>query len=226
MGVFCLKNLYNKHKAHISYSLKQKSKKISVMILLMTFNISFWITFKNVEKNFQPIVTALATSYAGTYATTAVNEAVKQIANSKIDYSEICNISKNENGDIKSITVDTATINLIKLKISETIIKNIEKSDSQQLGIPIGNLTNTYILSGRGPEIPVKIMTVSSPKVAVESKFESAGINQTKHKISIITNVDIQIILPYETTVKSIQSESLMCETIIVGNIPNVYISK
>lgn len=226
MGVFFLKNLYNKHKCHIIYSIKLKCEKVILIFLLIIFNISFWITFKNVEKNFKPTVTSLSTSYSSTYAVSVINQSIKEVTDNKINYSDICQINKNDEGEIISITTNTSLINSIKLKLSNKIIENLRKKNSQDLGIPIGNLTKTYIFSGRGPKIPIKVMTASSPKIVVESKFESAGINQTKHKISIITTVEIQIILPYETLTTAVSSESLICDTIIIGNVPNVYVSK
>lgn len=224
-GVF-VKNLYNKHKTHMIYSIKLRCQRVIIIILLMIFNISFWITFKNVEKNFKPTVTALATSYSGTYTTSIINQSVKETTDKKINYSDLCHINKNDKGEIISITTNTSAINSIKLKLSDKIIENLRKKDSQNLGIPIGNLTKTYIFSGRGPKIPIKVLTASSPKIVVESKFESAGINQTKHKISLVTTVQIQIVLPYETLTTSVSSESLICDTIIIGNVPNVYVSK
>lgn len=221
-----MKNLYNKHKCHIIYSIKLKSEKVILIFLLIIFNISFWITFKNVEKNFKPTVTSLSTSYSSTYAVSVINQSIKEVTDNKINYSDICQINKNDEGEIISITTNTSLINSIKLKLSNKIIENLRKKNSQDLGIPIGNLTKTYIFSGRGPKIPIKVMTASSPKIVVESKFESAGINQTKHKISIITTVEIQIILPYETLTTAVSSESLICDTIIIGNVPNVYVSK
>lgn len=226
MGVFFLKNLFNKHKCHIIYSIKLKCEKVILIFLLIIFNISFWITFKNVEKNFKPTVTSLSTSYSSTYAVSVINQSIKEVTDNKINYSDICQINKNDEGEIISITTNTSLINSIKLKLSNKIIENLRKKNSQDLGIPIGNLTKTYIFSGRGPKIPIKVMNASSPKIVVESKFESAGINQTKHKISIITTVEIQIILPYETLTTAVSSESLICDTIIIGNVPNVYVSK
>ena len=40
---------------------------------------------------------------------------------------------------------------------------------------------------------------------------------QTKHKISLVTSVEIQIVLPYETLTTSVSSESLICDTIIIN---------
>ncbi len=87
-GVF-LKNLYNKHKCHIIYSIKVKCQKIVLIFLLITFNISFWITFINVEKNFKPTVTALSTSYSNTYTVSVINKSIKEITDNKINYSDL-----------------------------------------------------------------------------------------------------------------------------------------
>lgn len=194
--------------------------------MLILFNISFFITFKYIEKNFQPTVKALATSQSQTFIMSTIDESVEEIPDIFTNYSELCYITKNEKGEIISITTNTNIINKIKLNLSENIVERIKHSHLQNLGIPIGNLTNTYILSGRGPKIPIKILTSSSPEIHIESKFESAGVNQTKHKISIITNIKIQIILPNETLHEQVSYEALLSETIIVGKVPDVYVSK
>lgn len=221
-----MKNRYKKHKNHIIYSINIRFKKTMGIMLLITFNISFLLTFKIVENNFKPSVSSLAASCSSTYVTSVINKSIRDSTEQKINYSDLCKINKNDDGEIISITTDTSAINNIKLKLSENIIKNLNYTKDHTLGIPIGNLTKTYILSGRGPEIPIKILTTSSPKITVESKFESTGINQTKHKISLVTTIEIHIILPYETTTKTVISESLICDTIIIGKVPDVYIAK
>lgn len=221
-----MKNLFNKHKTHIIYSIKLRGCKILIVFMLIIFNISFWLTFKVVEKNFKPSVSALAASYSSTYVTSLINKSFEEIKDKKINYSDLCKINKNENGEIMSVTTDTSTIHDMELRLSNRLIEKLSKNDYQDLSIPIGNLTKTYIFSGRGPKIPVKILAASSPATKVESKFESTGINQTKHKISLITTIEIRIVLPYETLTTTITSEALICDTIIIGNVPEVYISK
>lgn len=224
-GVF-LKKSYIKHKTHIMYSIKNRSKKIMIMIIVFIFNISFLFTFKHIERNFQPTVEALAISKANTYTINIIDKSIEEISENQICYSEICSINKNENGEIISVTTDSNKINRLKLNLSTSIAKNINRNTTYSLGIPIGNLTKTYILSGRGPEIPIKLLTASSPEIHLESYFESAGVNQTKHKMSIIVSIDVQIILPYKTLSEKISYETLLVETIIIGKVPDVYVSK
>ena len=221
-----MKNQYKKHKSHIIYTIKLRNKKIFIIIMLIIFNTTFLFAFKKIETNFQPAVKALATAKVINHIMTTIDSSISEIPNTYTDYSDICQINKNEAGEIISITLNTNDVKKIKSHLSKTIVKNITQTHIEDLGIPIGNLTKTYILSGRGPKIPIKILTASSPNIHIESHFEDAGINQTKHKITILTNIDIQIILPYETIYKKVSYESLLSETIIVGKVPDVYVSK
>lgn len=195
-------------------------------MMLIIFNTTFLFAFKKIETNFHPTVKALATAKVINHIMTTIDSSITEIPDTYTDYSDICQINKNEAGEIISITLNTNAVKKIKSHLSRTIVKNITQTHFEELGIPIGNLTKTYILSGRGPKIPIKILTASSPDIHIESHFEAAGINQTKHKISIYTNIDIQIILPYETIIKKVTYESLLSETIIVGKVPDVYVSK
>ena len=221
-----MKNIYQKHKTHFIYTVKLKSKKIMIITMIIIFNTSFLFTFKKIETNFQPIVKILAISQATNYTLSSINKSLAEISDTYTDYSNICQITKNENGEIISLTINANVTKNIKSNLSKSIVNNIQNTHSEDLGIPIGSITRTYILSGKGPEIPLKILTSSSPDIHIESRFESAGINQTKHKITIHTNINIQIILPYETISKKVTYESLLSETIIVGKVPDVYVSK
>ena len=52
------------------------------------------------------------------------------------------------------------------------------------------------------------------------SEFESAGINQTRHKIYINVKTKIRIIIPLKSSDIEVSNEIPIAETIIVGKIP------
>ena len=106
------------------------------------------------------------------------------------------------------------------------LIGLINNTSYEDVEIPIGSITKSHFMSGRGPKIPIRLLITGSPKMEIDNKFESAGINQTKHKISIITTVEIEVILPYDNVKTTVSSETMLFETVIVGKIPNVYVSK
>ena len=53
------------------------------------------------------------------------------------------------------------------------------------------------------------------------SNFEGAGINQTRHRIFVEVKTKIRIILPSNNNEIEIIHQVPICETIIVGKIPD-----
>ena len=51
------------------------------------------------------------------------------------------------------------------------------------MSIPVGTLTGSALLAGRGPRITVRMESVGSSAARFENAFTSAGINQTQHQI-------------------------------------------
>lgn len=221
-----MKNKFSKHKSRIIYSLNLSGHKILLPALLIVTFLLTWAVYAYTEKNIRPAVTSLAISRANTVAAEIINNAVSKIRADEAEYSKMCEITKNQNGEILSITTNTQKINAVKLKISSALIKLIENTYSEEIKIPIGSVTKSHFVYAKGPKIPIKILITGSPKTQIENKFESAGINQTKHKISVITTVEIEVVLPYESVKTAVSSETMLSETLIVGKIPDVYVSK
>lgn len=184
------------------------------------------VTYKIVEDTLRPVVTTLALSEINTLCTKLINDAVTEIAVKNADYSNLCYINKNDQGEILSVSSNPRELNNLKTQITEMLINTVNSWVEHEVYVPIGHLTNTNFLTGKGLKIPIDLLITGSPKIDFDNKFETAGINQTKHKISIIAYVEFDIILPYETVRTSMETETLLYETVIVGNIPNVYVSR
>ena len=56
------------------------------------------------------------------------------------------------------------------------------------------------------------------------TEFQSAGINQTIHKIYVIVLLSVTVALPASEISVETQSEILVCENLIVGKVPNTYL--
>ena len=56
------------------------------------------------------------------------------------------------------------------------------------------------------------------------SKFESAGINQTLHKIYVYMKTDVTIVMPMAKLNSVNETESLVCESLIIGEVPHTYL--
>ena len=96
--------------------------------------------------------------------------------------------------------------------------------DTSDLGIPLGSLILPEVLSGRGPEIPIKIISIRNSDAYFESSFSQAGINQTLHKLSMNVLVDVSVLVLGKTENFTVKSQVVVAETVIVGNVPNTYL--
>ena len=55
-------------------------------------------------------------------------------------------------------------------------------------------------------------------------EFDSAGINQTRHKISLEATASVRIVLPSGARTVTAHTSALMAESILVGDVPQSYI--
>ena len=96
--------------------------------------------------------------------------------------------------------------------------------ESVGVEVPLGWMTNNSTFFDIGPDITVNVESVGSLDVAYESVFESAGINQTRHKIYLKVNAKLKVKVPLHSEEIRVKCEIPVAETIIVGKIPNTAI--
>ena len=87
----------------------------------------------------------------------------------------------------------------------------------------IGNLILPELFSGRGPGIPLMVLSISTSDASFRNAFTSAGINQTRHRIILDVDVHVSILLPGLTTYTKVSNEISVAETVIVGGVPDTY---
>ena len=56
------------------------------------------------------------------------------------------------------------------------------------------------------------------------TEFEDAGINQTRHKIYLILNATVRILIGNAAQTVVISSQVLISETIIIGDVPQSFV--
>jgi len=151
-----------------------------------------------------------------------INDAIdKQIANGNIQYDRIVYFEKDLNGRITALKTNMSEINRLKTDILNIINDEILALDTSELGIPLGSLFLPEFLSGKGPEIPVHIMSIRNSESSFSSSFSEAGINQTLHQICMHVSVDVAVLVFGETKYFSVLSQVVIAETIIVGQVPD-----
>lgn len=150
-----------------------------------------------------------------------INDAIdEQIATGDVHYDRIVYFEKDLNGSITALKTNMSEVNRLKTSILNIINDEILELDTADLGIPLGNLILPEFMSGKGPTVPVSILSIRNSDASFSSSFTQAGINQTLHQINMHVSIDVAVLVFGETNYFTISSQVVIAETIIVGQIP------
>ena len=149
----------------------------------------------------------------------------KQIADGVIQYVRIVYFEKDLDGRITALKTNMSEINRLKTDILNIINDEILALDTSDLGIPLGSLFFPEFFSGRAPVIPVHILSIRNSDANFASSFSQAGINQTLHQLTMVVSVDVAVLVLGETSSFTINSEVVVAQTVIVGDVPNTFLN-
>ena len=190
-----------------------------LFIILLTFGV-----MKYSETRIRPIITSMAEAHARSIGSKVVGEAINEEIEAKnITYDDLISFEKGENGKITALKTDIIMVNRIKSRLSVVILEKLANMDDINLYIPIGNLINGEFFSGRGPKIEIIVIPIGSVVTNITNVFTSAGINQTRHQIMLEVHVTVSIIMPFTVESTDISTAIAIAETIIVGDVPEMY---
>ena len=150
----------------------------------------------------------------------AINDAVDS---GRIDYGRLVSFDKDANGHVTALKSNMAEFNRLQASISDDILQRMADVSTTDLSIPIGTLTGSPLLAGRGPCLHVRMQSVGTATARFDNQFSSAGINQTRHRILLDVDVHVSILLPGLTTYTKVSNEISVAETVIVGGVPDTY---
>lgn len=194
----------------------KKTLKIAIIILIAIFTSAYIIN------GMQPIFEDICVSEAKAIATKVSNEKATQVMKN-YKYEDIVTITRNSNNNITGIEFNIITINEIISDVAIKIQEGLDETKSKDIGIEIGTFTGSKILTGRGPKINYKIISIGDVETDYRSEFKQAGINQTLHKIYLQVNCKVSILTPFNTIEEQIQNQVILAENVIVGEIPQTY---
>ena len=169
--------------------------------------------------------TEIALSDARDAVTLAISDAIyEHMAEGNYGYDHFVTLEKDINGHVTAITTNMSRINALSNRVLRDVV-NASESGVLDISIPLGNLLGLNLMLGRGPDVPVKIVTLTSSYADFRNDLVSVGINQTKHQIILEVVVEIDILIPFQTITAEVVSEILIGETIIMGEVPETYLS-
>lgn len=181
-----------------------------LLALLLAFRSEYHETIRN-----------LAETQVRNSTSDLINDAIdRQIKDGSIQYDRIVYFEKDLEGRITALKTNMSEVNRLKTDILNIINDEILALETSDLGIPIGNLFLPEFLSGKGPNIPVNIISIRNSDALFYSSFTEAGINQTLQQLTMEVSVDVAVLVLGQGTNFTVSSQVVVAETIIVGQVP------
>lgn len=170
-----------------------------------------------------PLVITNTQSQIKTYATRSINYAVADTMNQDVSYGDLINIIRDENNNVSYIEANSVRINLLSKSMSKVVMNNFLEFAKRPIKIALGSFSGISMFVGAGPKIAFEINPFGEVYCNFISNFESAGINQTYHKLYLTISLKVYVVFPFRQLKINSNAEVLLCETLIIGKIPEVY---
>lgn len=188
---------------------------ICLLLLLMFFVFRF---------KYRDSLAKLAQTQVTNTTSDLINDAIdSQMINGNIQYDRIVYFEKDLNGRITALKTNMSEVNRLKTAILNLINDEILAMDTSELGIPVGSFLFPEVFSGKGPSIPIRILSIRNSDASFHSNFSEAGINQTLQQLTMDIQVDVAVLVLGQTSSFTVSSQVVVAETIIVGQVPEMF---
>jgi sporulation protein YunB len=191
-------------------------------VFLIVIFICISIYFNNIV---YVIISKYAKAKVKEMTVAAVNKAILNVISEDLLYSDLVEITTDNDGNITMMQANTVLINQIAQKTAEQSAKELKNIGEQILEIPVGSLTNSPLFTGYGPPISVKILSDGNVICRFKSAFDQAGINQTRHRIYIEVTANMDIVLPAASGSIDSVLEIYIAEAVLIGDVPHTFLN-
>jgi len=193
--------------------------------LLIVLLVCFLVALLVFRQKYHAAIRSLAETQVKNVTSDLINDAIdQQIESGNIQYDRIVYFEKDLNGRITALKTNMSEVNRLKTDTLNLINDEILALDTADLGIPLGSLLLPELFSGRGPAIPIHILSIRNSDASFTSDFSEAGINQTLQQLNMHVSVDVTTLVLGRANVFTISSQVVVAETIIVGQVPETYL--
>ena len=200
-------------------------RKIIVKLLVLLFVAALiGVVVLSYRKSARQVAMDYAHAEVYSLTATAVNDAVYTVMSELCD-QQLVTVQQNSVGDVVLLQANSAVIGKIAKETAKIVEGKINSVNHLLVSIPIGTLSGVTFLIGSGPKVKFTVDPIGSVACKIYSQFESAGINQTLHKIYLEITSNVDVVLPNRTSSVTMQTPVLLAESVLVGKIPDTYLN-
>ncbi len=203
--------------------MKRKLRAAAVCVLVLAIVVGAGVY---VRSNVVPLVTDKAYYSIRGEAVLALNNAYQSTVEqmTSLGYSDFVSIKYNAAGEINLISVDMLKVNNVMSYISTVVLDEMQAIAVNGVDVPLGAFSGILLLGDSGSNVNVEVETVGIAECNFRSDFETVGINQVRHSLYIDIVAIANVVLPLYAKDVFCESSLLLCENVIVGDVPEFYL--
>ncbi|MBS3874118.1 MAG: sporulation protein YunB [Firmicutes bacterium] len=192
----------------------------SVRLYLVVTSVLLGLLVHLIDVRLLPPLTAIAEMRAKMLATQAINEAIITKIADDVSYGTLISVHLDRAGRPAWAQVNTMEVNRIVASTTLRVQQFLERLEGTVVAIPLGQALGSPILANFGPRVQFTIIPVGAVNVEVADAFESAGINQTRHKIYLQVYATVQVVIPFVSQSVSVRSQLPIADVTYLGEVP------
>ena len=191
-----------------------------ILFILMLFSV---LTVMIAEKRLGPVLRTWAETRAISLATRAINVAVEEMMAVNLSQVAMAELIRDGEGRLQAIQYDMGEVNRVSSQATHKILQTLTNMGQEVFPIPAGQLTGLDFLASWGPGIPVRMIPIGGLTTTPVASFESAGINQTWHRVLLDVQVVMRIAVPLVAEEILVSTQVPILEEVFIGSVPTWY---
>ncbi len=200
----------------------QFKKKLKLNIVIIFSAILLVFLYANANKVLLSTAEASFEAVKSNSAYLAIGKTLEEFGT----LNDVISIEKDNLGNIVFVSTNTLKLNAFSKKIADKTYEIYSKTLDEGVDVPIGAFTGVKFLSGIGFKINFKLISIASVKCEYSSVFKEAGINQTQHQLILNVVINYDIVTGFNTIKKESKIEVVCYDNVILGNVPEIYLTK
>lgn len=121
------------------------------------------------------------------------------------------------------IIADTALINSLSARAAALAQELVAGETGGRVKLPLGTVTGLASLSGLGPELAIRFAPMGAVEGSITSSLRASGINQSLFSVELTLSASVRLLLAGRDEEVKIKTTVPICETVVVGRVPQVY---
>lgn len=202
--------------------MQKRRKKLIIITILIVLLLSSILYYEYIVS---PLVNSIATEEIRSQVIDIINYANTYLQSLSLFYNDYFTIYYDNDNNVSAIVANTGLINQVNMILQKQVQDQLNELRTKKISMPAGAFTGSSLIATFGVSIPINVQTICNCYSSFTNTFESVGINQVRHSLVITLNIDVEVLIPLRSEVSNAYNDLIMAESIIVGEVPQTYLT-